>query len=606
MSVLLSATKIEKSHGARLLFQNLSFGVETGQKIGLIGPNGAGKSTLLRILSGQDKVDAGRLDFAVGLRMAFLEQNPVFKDDETVMSTLLEATGDPWEAENIGFVSELMSRLELDGPQAGADRLARELSGGWQKRVALARELAKRPDLLLLDEPTNHLDVASIEWIEDFLAARSDLALITITHDRLFLQNTCDLIFDLDRRNPDGLIKFNGTYADFTDFKDATMAAQRTLESTRKNLLRRETAWLRRGAKARQTKQKARIERAGDLSAEVADLSDKNRDRKVNLDFGDVGRSPKKIIEAKNITKKDGDRFLFKDFSYILGARSRIGLLGPNGCGKTTLIRTLLGQIQPDGGSVTQADGITFAVFEQRKESLTPGVSVLKTICPQGDNVLVQGKPVFARSYLSRFHFQAAQMDMPVEKLSGGEQTRLMLARLMLQTEPVLVLDEPTNDLDLETLDTLQDALINFPGAVILVTHDRFFLDQVSDELLAFTPSGKIERFADLFQWEQWKKTQEAERVVAEKAAKATGAAAGKKPGRLSFKDQREFDSMEATIQEAERTLSALQAEIALPANQSDYSKLQSLSSEAQKQQQLIDRLYARWQDLSDQLGSSK
>lgn len=606
MAVLLSAFKIAKSHGSRLLFEDLSFGIETGQKIGLIGPNGAGKSTLLRILAGQDSVDAGRLDFSVGLRLGFLEQNPVFKDDETVMSTLLEATGDPWDADNIGFVSELISRLELDGPQAGADRNARELSGGWQKRVALARELAKRPDLLFLDEPTNHLDVTSIEWIEDYLASRTSLGLLTVTHDRLFLQNTCDLIFDLDRRNPDGLIKFNGSYADFTDFKEATMAGLRSLESKRANFLRRETAWLRRGAKARQTKQKARIERAGELKDEVADLADKNRDRKVNLDFGDVGRSPKKIIEAKNITKKDGERFLFKDFSYVLGARSRVGLLGPNGCGKTTLIRTLLGQIAPDAGTVFQADGMSFAVFEQRKESLTPGVTVLKTICPQGDNVLVQGKPVFARSYLSRFHFQSAQMDMPVEKLSGGEQTRLMLARLMLQTEPVLVLDEPTNDLDLETLDTLQDALINFPGAVILVTHDRFFLDQVSDEILAFSDNGHIERFADLFQWEKWRETQASEKVAADKAAKAEASAGKGKAGRLSFKEQREWDLMEATIQVAEEKLNTLNAQISDPANQADYSKLQALSAEAQTQQTLVDGLYARWQVLSEKLGSPK
>lgn len=603
MSVLLSAFEISKSFGAKTLFHDLTFSLESGRKIGLIGPNGAGKSTLMKILARQEPVDGGQLSFATGLRLGFLSQTPTFADGETVLSAVLESTGDAHDPAHIALAMELISRLELDGPAAGMDRPVNELSGGWHKRVALARELAKSPDLLLLDEPTNHLDVPSIEWLENFLSSREDLATLTVTHDRMFLQNTCDYIFDLDRRNPDGLIQFTGTYADFLEFKESVLSAQERLEQTRRNVLRRETAWLRRGAKARQTKQKARIERAGELREEVAELEDRNRHLKVKIDFGEVGRNPKKIIEAVNISKFDGDRALFKDFSFTLSARSRVGLLGPNGCGKTTLVRTLLGDLPPDAGTVKVADGVRFAVFEQKKQNLDPRVSLLKSLCPEGDYVHVQGKPVYAKSYLARFHFHTDQMDLPVGKLSGGEQTRLLLAKLMLQTEPVLVLDEPTNDLDIETLDTLQDALAEFPGAVILVTHDRYFMDQVANEILAFAPEGKIEKFADIFQWETWSREQSKKKPKAEKTATAAAPAEKNKAKiKLSYKEQRDFDGMEAAIQEAEERLAKLTAEMNLPGLQSDFPKLQELSRKIETQQAEVDRLYAHWQELSDKL----
>lgn len=597
MSILLSAVQIAKTHGSRELFRNLSFSLGKGQKIGLIGPNGAGKSTLLRLLVGQDKVDAGQIHKAVGLRIGFLEQNPTFTSDETIFEAISEATGDSSDASNLRLTYELMAKLDLDGPSAGTERKVSELSGGWQKRVALARELARKPDLLLLDEPTNHLDVPSIQWVEEFLESRQDLALLCVTHDRMFLQNTCDAIFDLDRRNPEGLIQFTGTYADFAEVKESLIDAQRRLESTRRNTLRRETEWLRRGAKARQTKQKARIERAGDLKEEVQNLAAKNADKLVQIDFGDVGRSPKKLLEAKNLGKRDGDRWLFRNFDFTVGAKARIGLLGANGCGKTTLLRTLLEELKPDEGSVLKADNVSFATFEQRKESLQPGMTVLKSLLPEGDYVQAQGQPVFARSYLARFHFRPEQMDMPVEKLSGGEQTRLLLARLMLKSDPVLVLDEPTNDLDLETLETLQQALTDFPGVVLLVTHDRYFMGQIAKEILAFDGNGGIERFADLFQWEDWQQEQKAKaKTAAAEASKATTKAKSK---RLSYKDQLEFDRMEATIETAENKLSELHRQLTLPEHQSHFSKLQELTAGLQQQQQEIDKLYARWQELS-------
>lgn len=605
MAVLVSAFQIGKTFGAQTLFKDLTFSVESNQRIGLIGPNGAGKSTLLKVLARQQTPDDGKISFANGLRLGYLPQTPEFDDDETVFSAIADATDDPYDGDNLALVHELISKFELDGPEAGEDKLVNQLSGGWKKRAALARELVKRPTLLLLDEPTNHLDLPSIVWLEEFLERSTSLAVLMVTHDRLFLQRTCNLIFDLDRRNPDGLIKFDGGYAEFVDFKEATMAAQRNLEQTRKNLLRRETEWLRRGAKARQTKQKARIERAGDLSDQVDELSARNLNRRLDVDFGDPDRGPKKMIEAKSISKRIGDRWLFKDFSFQLGPKTRVGLLGRNGCGKSTLIRVLIGRESPDSGEVKIADNVGVAYFEQQKESLNPTVSLLRTICPEGDYVDVQGQSVFARSYLARFHFRGDQMDLPVGKLSGGEQSRVLIARLMLQKENILVLDEPTNDLDIATLDVLQQALIDFPGAVILVTHDRFFMDQVANQLLVFTEqNGEILRLADFFQWEAWFDANKNVKPNS-KPSPAAEVPKAQTKGRLGYKEQRELDLMETVIQAAEAEVERLQDQLGRPEVIADRAKMMALTQELNLSQSKVERLYARWQELSDKLKGS-
>ncbi len=587
MAVLISAFKIEKTFGAQVLFEDLTFSIESDHRVGLIGPNGAGKSTLLKILSGHQKVDAGSISRANHLCLGYLEQNPVFDPTDTVFTAIISGAEDPYDSETLSFASELVSRLNLESTEAGSDRLVSELSGGWKKRVALARELAKRPNLLMLDEPTNHLDLESIEWLEDFLNEQPQLAVLTVTHDRLFLQNTCNTIFDLDRRNPDGLIKFSGSYADFTDFKEANITALKNLELSRKNLLRRETEWLRRGAKARQTKQKSRIERAGDLKDQVDQLKNQNLDRRIDMNFGEIDRSPKKLIEAKNITKRFHDRTLFEDFSFLLGPKTRLGILGKNGCGKSTLIRILLGLEQPDEGTVTQSDQVKFAYFTQQKDALDPKLSLLKSICPEGDYVHLQGQAIFARSYLARFHFRKDQMDMPVGKLSGGEQSRILIAQLMLQTEPVLILDEPTNDLDIATLDVLEDALRTFPGAVILVTHDRYFMDQVANQILAFNDEGEILKFADYFQWESY-----SQQKKLEPAPKSQNKKANTQKPKTGYKEQRELDQMSHTIELEEQHLTDLQA---LLENSKNIAELGQAIADQQKK---IEILYKRWDEL--------
>jgi ABC transport system ATP-binding/permease protein len=597
MSVIASLHQISKSFGTQTLFKDLTFSVESGQKIGLIGPNGAGKSTLLKILAKEHTVDEGDVSFGKNLRVGYMEQSPKFNPDDTIYEAIVNASPDPYEAKYIGLTAQLISKLQLD--LFDTDKKVSELSGGWQKRVALARELVGEPDLLLLDEPTNHLDLVSIQWLEDFLVRQQSMAYMLITHDRLFLQNTCDWIFDLDRKNPEGMIKVQGTYADFLDLKEALFSAQQHLQAAKKNILKRETEWLRRGAKARQTKQVARIDRAANLKTEVQNLNAKLRDRTVLFDFGDVGHMPKKIIEAVDISKTLDHRQLFKNFNFTLSGRSRVGIIGPNGCGKTTLLKILTEQLKPDTGTVKMAENVKFAYFSQKKEDLDPNISVLETICPAGDYVHVQGKPVFGRSYLGKFHFRNEQMDLPVGKLSGGEQSRLLLAQLMLQTEPILILDEPTNDLDIETLDTLEDALSSFAGAVLLVTHDRYFMDQVCTEILAFdTNNGEIVKFANVLQWQEWQK---ANPVIAEKYAKSDSSAESdnkKSKKKLTYKEQREYDLMEQTIHQEEALLNQMQSEMEKKEIQSQFAKLSELSTAYQKQKEKIDGLYARWEEL--------
>ncbi len=604
MSILINAHKLAKSFTARSLFEGISFGIESGDRIGLIGPNGAGKSTLLKILAGRMTTDEGTLSVQRGLRVGLLEQNPQFTEGATVHSSVMEGSVDPFEWEEIARAQMLMSKLSLtEDPETPIDKL----SGGWKKRVALARELMRDPDLLLLDEPTNHLDVESIMWLEDFIAG-AKFATVVITHDRLFLQRVSNQILELDRRHKDGILKVPGDYATYLELRQHLMTAQETAETKLRNTLRRETEWMRRGAQGRQTKQQARMKQHGDLEQQVADLGDRNQNLKVRMDFQSAEKNPKKLIEGKGISKSYKGRVIVPLMDLLITPKSRIGLLGPNGCGKSTLIRMLTAGEQPDTGSVYHAEQLQIAYFEQNRESLDPNLNVINTICPLGDYVDYGDTKVHVKSYLTRFLFTYEQMDMPVRKLSGGEQSRLLIARLMLKRANVLILDEPTNDLDMATLDVLQDVLQEFNGAVLLVTHDRYFLDQTTNQILAFglDLKGKkvVERFAGLAQWENWQATQ-AQIVEAAPTPEApvpspqTGKGGKKK---LSFKDQREFDGMEAKIQKLEAELAIMTAESQKQEVVANGKRLVELSEEMGKTQSEIDRLYARWAELEAEL----
>ncbi|MBC7691941.1 MAG: ABC-F family ATP-binding cassette domain-containing protein [Methylotenera sp.] len=604
--ILVNAHQIKKAFGARPLFDQITFGIESGDHIGLIGPNGAGKSTLLKILAGQQSVDEGNLSFARGLKVGFLEQVPSFKVGATILSTVLEGAENPDDWQSLNLAQEYISKLQLDVGGNSADTPITKLSGGWKKRVALCRELVKKPDLLLLDEPTNHLDVGSIRWLEGFLA-QANFATLTVTHDRLFLQRVSHRILELDRRNVGGLLMIDGDYAAYLEVKDQMMAAQERRETILKNTLRRETEWLRQGAKARTTKQQARINRAGDLKEEVEEISDRNITRTAKISFQGSERNPKRLIEGKNLSKNYGDRKIFSNVDIVLRPGTRIGLLGPNGCGKSTLIRTLLGMEKPDTGEVIQSDNLSVAYFEQNRETLDPTLSLIKTFCPTGDHVDFQGTRTHIRSYLDRFLFTKDQADMAVGKLSGGEQSRILIAKLMLEKANLLVLDEPTNDLDIATLNILEDVLKEFPGSVLLVTHDRYFLDQVATQILAFNPynaisDGKLISFSDLNQYESWAIDQESSAKAALKTKtdkKDSGAGAGPKKKRLGFNEQRELDGMEETIQRIEAELEKATAESERPEIMSNSVKLTGISQKMTTLQEQIQELYQRWSELS-------
>ncbi len=603
MGILLTATGLTKAFGSHPLFEGITCSVDSGDRIGLIGPNGAGKSTLLSILAGEVQADEGTRSAQRGLRIGYLSQMPAFREGATIRESVLEGAAgahageEEWEA---SFAAdEYIARLSLAAEGRSPETPVATLSGGWKKRVALARELVRRPDLLLLDEPTNHLDVDAILWLEELLA-RAPYATVTVTHDRLFLQRVANRILELDRRNANGLLDVRGDYATYLRVKEERLATDAQRELSLRNQLRRETEWLLRGAKARSTKQQARIQRAGALEAEVGQLSDRNRSQSVRLDFQASERNPKRLIEAKGIGKAYGKNVLFSNLDLLVTPHSRIGLLGPNGCGKSTLIRTLLGTETLDTGTIFRTENLQPVVFEQGRDSLDPDSTVARTICPEGDHVEYRGALVHVRSYLDRFLFKEEQRDMKVSRLSGGEQSRLLLARLMLRKTNLLVLDEPTNDLDLATLQVLEDCLADFPGAVILVTHDRYFLDRVTNRILAFGRDeggrGTLTALAGLDQWEAWAAEQK-DSGAARHAGKAAPKVAAKKR-RLGFKEQRELDGIEARVQEAEAVRDGLREESEHPDHASDAPKLVAILAALEAKQAEIDRLYARWEEL--------
>jgi ATP-binding cassette subfamily F protein uup len=605
MAILATARNLTKSFSARPLFEDVCFTLSEGERIGLIGPNGAGKTTLLRILAGVDSPDQGELALRRGLRVGHVAQVPAFRPGQTVREAVLEPVAgltDPdhqWQA--AARADELIARLDLSGPQAGVDTPTERLSGGWRKRVALARELLREPDLLLLDEPTNHLDVESILWLEKFLA-EAPFATVTVTHDRLFLQRVSNRILELDKRNEGGLMAVDGDYATFLERKEEWMAAQERRESSLRNTLRRETEWLRRGAPARSTKQQARIARAESLIGEVEDLAVRNVVGTAGLDFGSAGRKPKRLIEAKGIAKAYQGKTIFEGIDLFLGPGSRVGLIGKNGCGKSTLLRVLVGQEGPDRGEVIRADSMQVAYFEQQRESLDPGTTVIDTLCPGGDQVDCRGTWVHVNSYLSRFLFRAEQGKLRVGQLSGGEQSRLALARLMLRPANVLVLDEPTNDLDLATLDVLEETLNNFDGAVLLVSHDRHFLDRTTTSLLAFPerPGGQVAHLVGLSQWEAWYAAEREEMAaLSERDKPASARSSSSAPRRkLSYKDQRDFDTIQDRIAQAEARLAALETEQARPELASNAGRLVELIAQVESAKAEIEALYARWSEL--------
>ena len=595
MSVMLSVHELKHSFSHRNLFESLTFSLYSGEKIALIGQNGAGKSTLMKIIAGQLDPDSGTVSRTRGIKIGYLTQSPHFSEKVTVREAVFAgiANADDWSV--IGVAEEVMSRLGLKTKEKNYenDRVS-TLSGGWQKKVALAHELAKNPDVLLLDEPTNHLDVESVLWLEEWVKS-SSICVVTISHDRTFLRRTAKRIIEIDKRNPDGILSIEGGFDYFLGVKAEYIEAQLSRESSLKNVLRQEVEWLKRGAKARTTKQKARIDRAGELKEEVQTLAWKNQSQSLKLEFESSTGAPKKLVELENVSKQYGEHVLFKNLNLKIGPKTRLGLMGNNGVGKSTLIKLIVGLEDPTSGDIFRSDRLEVSYFEQRKETLDQSLTVLRTVCTYGETVEFQGNKMHVRSYLDRFLFSGSQVEMMVSKLSGGEQSRLLLARLMLRPANLLILDEPTNDLDLQTLNVLEDCLKDFPGAVILVTHDRAFMDEVCDQILAFP---EMITFAELDQWEKWFKEQQKKLQSANSYKGPATQKTESKKIRLSYKDQREYDSMESNLAEAETKLQALEEKSVSPEITSQPLELKKVMTALAEVHVEIEKLYERWAEL--------
>jgi ATP-binding cassette subfamily F protein uup len=618
MPPILNAQSITKQFGAKPLFQNISLTVEEGDRIGLIGPNGAGKSTLLAILAGQMEPDSGELAVRKRARAAYVPQDSRFAAGLSVRQVLEAALAVAHvnESEREGRLRELSGRAGF----ADLNAEAAALSGGWRKRLAITEALVCEPEVMLLDEPTNHLDLAGIEWLEELLTS-SSFAAVTVSHDRYFLESTSSQIVELNRIFADGLLRVKGNFSRFLEEKQAYLESQNRQQESLRNQVRTEIEWLRRGPKARTTKSKARIDTANAMIGQLAEMNARTAVATVGIDFDASLRKTKRLVEFKDVAcdvpggespdepgKLQPGRRLFSGLNFILTAGMKVGLVGPNGSGKTTLLRLLRGEIEPAEGSIRRAEALRLVYFSQMRE-LDESLTLRRALAPEGDGLNYQGRLVHVASWAARFLFTSEQLNQPVRNLSGGERARVLIAKLMLEPADVLLLDEPTNDLDIPTLEILEENLLDFPGALVLVTHDRYLLNRVSSTVLGLDGRGHCGRFADYGQWEDWIEEQEAAQSNSGRTLSASSAstisanslpsqAGGKK--KLSYLEAREFAAIEVRVEVSDARLAAAHERVESPEIATNAAALQEALTELNAAQHENDALYARWAELTE------
>ncbi|CAK8721813.1 hypothetical protein GKODMF_13410 [Candidatus Electrothrix gigas] len=608
MSNLLSCQDLSKAFGVQTLFSSVSLVLAQGDRVGLIGPNGSGKSTLLKILARLITADSGKIFQQRHVRVSYLAQADVFAEDRSCADTLYAAVADLHieEVEQYNRVHSLLSRAEFPDPESPV----RLLSGGWRKRLAICRALVVHPDVLVMDEPTNHLDIEGILWLEKLLKAsipESPDAYLMVSHDRRFLENTVNRIVELSAAYPEGTLQIDGNYSAFLEKRDIFLEQQQEQEERLANKVRRENEWLSRGPKARATKAKSRKDAAYRLQDELVVLKQRNRvGTSVDISFDGTDRKTKKLLVATGISKGFEGRTLFSELDLTLSPGTRLGLLGRNGCGKSTLMQILAAAgadddagLQPDTGQVDTADNLRIISFDQRREQLDQEQTLRRALAPDGDSVMYQDRSIHVASWAQRFLFRTDQLETPVSRLSGGEQARILIASLMRQPADILLLDEPTNDLDIPSLNVLEQSLNEFAGALVLVTHDRFMLDRICDQVLGFDGKGKATLFADYEQWLTALASGRAEEEKKQNKKKVQSKPVGKKSAKkLSYMDQREYDQMEEKILEAETRQEELETAIQEPELAADPAKLAECCEELEIVQQEIADLYARWEEL--------
>lgn len=630
----ISVENISKSYSEKQLFKNISLGINDGDKIGLIGINGTGKSTLLKILAGVEVQDEGSIISANSLRIEYLPQDPyfdfeasileqVFKGDSPLMKTIrryeeIIQTSNP-DNEEIIRLTHQMDAMNAWSIESEAKSVLTKLgilefsakvgtlSGGQRKRIALASALINPSDLLILDEPTNHLDNDTIDWLEQYLNKRKG-ALFMITHDRYFLDRVVNKIIEIDNGN---LYTYKGNYSNFLEKKLERQEMELSSEQKRQNLLRKELAWIKRGAKARSTKQKARIERFEKLNEQTMDISQEK------LEISVAGsRLGKKVVELNNISKSFGDKKVINGFNYIMLRDDRIGIIGPNGSGKSTLINIISGKIKSDCGNIDIGETVKIGVYSQENYHMDDNLRVIEYI-KEGAEIITtsDGEKISASQMLERFLFPSHLQWTPISKLSGGEKRRLYLLRVLMECPNVLLLDEPTNDLDIETLTILEDYLEDFQGAVIAVSHDRYFLDRTAEKIFAFEGNGNIGQYTG--NYTDFKNNSNVDKLM-DKGNKSenkgsNGASKGnerrnkEKPLKFSFKEQREYNEIDNVIAELESKIE--ETEVKINEATADYVLLQQLVAEKEELEKQLEEKMDRWvylNELADKISQNK
>lgn len=600
---IVSVRNLSKTYSSHTLFEDLSITFQPNERVGLIGPNGAGKTTLLRILAEDETPDTGWVDRSNDARIAYIPQVDVFAPDATAQSAILDALShlEMEEHEPLVRARKMLRRLGFDDLDVRVDTL----SGGWQKRLALGCHLVQEPDLLLMDEPTNHLDLAGIDWLERFLE-RAKFAFILTSHDRYFLERVTDRIVEIDPRYPEGVFSVNGHYSDFLEKRETFLQELDHERRALANEVRREVEWLRRGPQARSSKAAYRVDAA---HRKIDQLSEANRRSKgtdeVTIDFNASGRRTHELITGTGLEKTLGGGLLFKGLDAHVRRGTRLGIAGNNASGKTTLLRVLGEMLEQDEGTVKHATDLRVSLFDQQREQLDLSVTLRRALAPQGDHVSFLGRSTHVAAWAKQFGFRVDQLVMPVGELSGGEKARVLMAIMMREPADVLMLDEPTNDLDIRSIEVLEEALIEFPGAVILITHDRHMLDRVCTDLIGLHGNGEWGNYASVAQWlEADKRSKAPEESVSEEKSEPVEASPKKRSkSTLSYLEKKELAAMEETILEAEEALELVQEDLDKANVAADHIKLVELHAEQQQAQDRVDALYARWEELEAKAG---
>ena len=607
MSVLLSCQSVSKAFLDRILFKDLQFSIYENDKVGLIGSNGAGKSTLLKMLCELEEIDTGEVTKRNNLHVTYIPQLENFPDEQTVFETLTQAAQkanlpDVEAAVNItlgkcGFSTTKATLEDLSGTtKAKLDELpnkeaqVKTLSGGWKKRLSLACGFIEQSELVLLDEPTNHLDLDGVLWLEQYLKD-APFSWLTVSHDRIFLETSTNKIAEIDKVYPQGIFVSQGTLGAFLRAKSEFLASEQQRASSLQNKVKREQEWLSRQPKARGTKSKSRIEKAHSLMEDLSDVKQRMQKKESEIDFSGSNRKTKRLFEAKEIAKTLGSKELFKEASFVLSPKMRVGILGPNGSGKTTLLKIIAGQLETDRGAVKYAKNLQTVYFDQHRAKLNLNETLKDSLAPQGDSVVYQGREIHVASWAARFQFRIEQFQTLVKDLSGGEQARLLIARLMLEQADLLLLDEPTNDLDIETLEVLEESLLSFPGAVVLISHDRYLMGRVCNGFLGLDGRANLYPCAS---FEQWLRDSRKANLLDSDSRKADLL---DKP-KMSFEERKEYNRMEKAIAKAEATVSKLEEQAYSPEIVSDPEQAKTKVAELAEANKKVEQLYARWEEL--------